>query len=78
MSFVNDFDTKNLFFFFLDLYVSDFFEKDQLEVKKSLKTSFYLQTFFAFVYIFSVLKTIQFPFQTYRIIKSMPKSHEVG
>lgn len=30
MSFVNDFDTKNLFFLFLDLYVSDFFEKDQL------------------------------------------------
>lgn len=30
MSFVNDFDTKNLFFYFLDLYVSDFFEKDQL------------------------------------------------
>ena len=29
MSFVNDFDTKNLFFL-LDLYVSDFFEKDQL------------------------------------------------
>ena len=63
MSFVNDFDAKNLFF---------------LYIKKSLKTTFYLQTFFAFVYIFSVLKTIQFPFQTYRIIKSMPKSHEVG
>lgn len=30
MSFVNDFDTKTSFFYFLDLYVSDFFEKDQL------------------------------------------------
>lgn len=30
MSFVNDFDTKTSFFYFLDLYLSDFFEKDQL------------------------------------------------
>lgn len=30
MSFVNDFSTKNLFFYFLDLYMSDFFKNNQL------------------------------------------------
>ena len=30
MSFVNDFSTKTSFFYFLDLYMSDFFKNNQL------------------------------------------------